>query len=176
MVLARGQRMEWCNKLVRYSQCLVDLRTLKERANPSQRSRTPATTIRNQRPRGKRTSSNGLVSGQQLSHTSLTTRSASSLDLQFGFASTDRIARRRTHACEGEGTEGQLRAQGRCKESGTYLMLLCEVPVPPGELAAESAVAREVLGPDLPVASGVAQSQHSALASPSAPMSTQKLG
>lgn len=48
----------------------------------------------------RRTSSKGRVSEMQLSHTSLTARSASSRDLQLGLAATERIARRRTQACD----------------------------------------------------------------------------
>jgi len=44
------------------------------------------------------TSSNGRVSFEQLSQTSLTAFSAISLDSQFGFAWTERIARRLTQA------------------------------------------------------------------------------
>jgi len=49
-------------------------------------------------PRGQLTSSKGLVSGKQLSHTSLTALSAVSVSGHAGFAATDSTALLLTHA------------------------------------------------------------------------------
>ena len=122
------------------------------RRDASARLRVSLVELSGMASRPQLTSSNGRVSGQQLSHTSFTTRSASTFDLQFGLASTDRIARRRTHACGAGGVRSTPEDDDAGQRNGnkpTYLVLLREVPVPPGELAAEAAVAREVLGPDL---------------------------
>lgn len=57
-------------------------------------------------PGSARTSSNGRVSLKQLSQASFTARAAVASSGHFGFARTDRIALRRTHACAAQNGTG----------------------------------------------------------------------
>ena len=70
-----------------------------KRPNRSAWEGTSSITIHVRRRSDVCTSSNGRVSLKQLSQTSFTARAAVASSGQFGFARTDNIALRRTHAC-----------------------------------------------------------------------------